>query len=285
MPYFIPKMSQPLFGLLLTLGLVAAAGNAHAKKESVKDELTVSGRFSLPKAKPSLHEALEVKSDMSTEQDIRELSAKTLKLKPEELDEMVLKAFRKSLANYRYVTHYYEDPNAEEGAVTENEATAVTQSEDAAGLTPITLKIDSVEFEENEDGIVSTVSLDIDSPKACLKAETKARFLALKIEDTEKDKKIFSFVAITALNVVAVSQGSYANAYNNDVISLNGVFLNGQLSESEKLNKINTYGEKTAFGESYPPKRGKKMAKRHALKNALRLNFARYIALIDQSCS
>lgn len=279
------QIKRPIPALLLALVMAAPASGAFAKKLSLKDELTVSGRFNLPVAQASLHQASEVKTALQTDEATRELTAKTLKLKPELLDDMLLKAFSKSLANYGYVMRRYNapdsiKPNANGNALQESESDVTGETP----KTPITLKINSVTFDENDDGLVSTVSMSMDSPKACLKAETNAKYLALKLKETEGGRKVFAFVAVVAMAAIteSVSDSTGSRVYNTTASSL---FLNGQLNEAEHLNKIKTYGTETAFGESYPPKRGKNTAKRHALKNAIRLNFARYITLIDQACS
>ena len=269
--------------ICLALLLALPAGAAHAKKKiDVKDELTVSGRFELPKAKASLQDALGVETRIDISEEDRKLTASILKVKSDALDDLIVKAFAKSLANYGYIAPHFENSDGEqpEGGV-EGE-TEIYPFETAI---PLTVKINSIAFEKEDDGHVGTVSLSIDGPQACLKADTNASFLALKIKEKQAGRKIFALV--TAATFIAVNETGYETGdylYNNSNWS-GGHFLYGNLTESERLNRINTYGADTAIGESYPPKSGEKAAKRHALKNALRLSFARYITLIDQACS
>jgi hypothetical protein len=166
------------------------------------------------------------------------------------------------------------DPNKEEDDTLEKQGDVLV--DEGNRKIPITLKIDSVVFSKNDDGQLSNVNISIVSSKTCLTAETEAKFLALKIKDRELGRKIFAVVAMGTL-LAAGDNSAYDSASSM-------LFLNGELRESERMNKIQTYGKETSFGESYPPKRGKNTAKRHALKNAIRLNFARYIALIGQAC-
>jgi len=266
------KNTMRFSALVATLMLAMSCGNAFAAPPNVTDELTVSGRFELPKAKPNMHQALSVASNIEADEETRKSIANIMKMNPEELDETLLKAFEKSLANYGYVKPNLTSQNDEESQTLDVQVNTKPA---------VTIKINSVEFEETDDGVLSVVSLSMDGPKACLQADTEANFVALKRDGGQKGRKVFAFLGAIAIGAVS---GDISNSAGFGAID-SSFFLGQQLDEAVLLSKVHTYGKQTAIGESYPPKSGKRTAKRHAMKNAMRLNFARYINLIDQACA
>lgn len=233
--------------MFLTLCL---ASESIAKDSMLKDELTVSGRYELPQAKLSLKDNIQIGSSLRLDDENYKKLAKILKLKPVELKEAFDQALGKSLRNYGYLP-----------------------SEDKTEALVVEFHIDGFSIEETETGILANVEMVMESPKTCLQAKPTSKYLALKIEDTQMTRKAFSFIGAVAVGV--------ANPYN----VTGNIFLENQIKTSELLNAIGTYGGETAIGEGYPPKSGKKMAKRFALKNAIRSAFARYILIIDAACA
>lgn len=254
---------------------------------SIADELTVSGRFDLPKAKPSLRDHITMESAMETNPDTMALTAKVLKASPELLDSILLQAFTKSMRNYGYVKRATPVTLDEDGAGSETEASKLTsiQPVDDASM-HISFNINDVQFEETEKGTLVKVVMAMDGPKACFKTETSANYLAITLKDQNKKRKAFAWLGMVALATAQglATSGSSVLVTTGQIATNDTYFLTGQLNESERLNKISTYGERVAIGEGYPSKRGKKSAQRYALKNAIRLNFARYIALLDTNC-
>lgn len=241
--------------ILFIWGSAAYASSSilSAKALKMSDELTVSGRYELPKAKPALRSKISIMEAFHKDNETRKLIAKNLKKKPIVFNQILLKAFNKSLANYGYLD--------------------VSNNSDASD---IEFEFSEALFEEKEDGTLASVKLNITSEKMCLNAQTEAKFLALKVEDTQQGRKVFAFIGAVASTAVApYSYG--ATSYQ--------LFLGNQLDHAATLNIVKTYGQETAIGEGYPHKRGSNSAKRFALKNAIRLSIARYITLIDQQCT
>ena len=269
------KYTSHLNILALVLVLAIPASPAFAKPLKLKDELTVSGRFELPKAKPSLQNTLQVNPKIQMDEETRKTLANIMKLSPEELDLMLLESFEKSLINYGYVA-----PRPVSEDTLESEEITNGQALEGENKSAIIVKIDSIEFEEKDDDTLSIVKLSVDGPQSCLTATTESNFLALKRKDSQRGRKVFAWVG--GIAVGALTQDlSNVESYS---ITNGSLFLQGQLNEASRLNKVNIYGKETAIGESYPPKKGKRTAKRHAVKNAIRLNYARYISLIGQTC-
>ena len=252
------KLRKPIsfitFLTLLSLGNLTYASQSTLSKQALKmsDEMTVSGRYELPKAKAALQSTINVVDDLGYGHEAQKIIAKTLKKKPIVLNQILLKALNKSLANYEYLD--------------------VSNSLNASD---VKFELSKVLFEEKEDGTLASVVLNISSEKTCLNAQTEAKFLALKIEDTQQGRKAFAFIG----TIAATAAAPYSYAATNYQI-----FLGDQLGEAATLNKVKTYGQKTAIGEGHAHKRGPKTAKRYAFKNAIRLATARYITLIDQQC-
>jgi len=234
----------------LGVSLFALSSAAADDVTELRDKLTVSGRYELPKAKTSLNGKLSVQSKMDLKSDLVKLAAKSSKVNEKEFEEALNLAFEKSLKNYGYLN--------------------------VAGETPthtISYDLKSIEFEETEDGTVANVEMDISAPEECLTATPQSKYVAIKIKDKQGDRKAFAFlgaIAITALNPYDAGNA--------------GLFLGEQLTEASRLNKVSTYGEDIGIGEGYPTKRSKKGMQRYAFQNATRLNIARYMAIIDQGC-
>lgn len=244
--------------LTLTTPAFGSSAKLSPQEAELRDEITVSGRYNLPKAKTSLQNNLNITSVLENESETQKLIAKTLKKNPLLFTQILEASIQKSLTNYGYFN-------------VQNNETAADVRFDFSDIT----------FEEKDDGTLAFIKLKASSPKECLNADVDAKFLSIKIKDTQKDRKVFAFIGVAALTALGGKHhdASYISATNR------GYFLGKQLNRAGTLNKIKTYGEKVAIGEGYPHKRGPKTAKRYALKNAIRLSIARYMVLIDQQCA
>lgn len=242
-----PRLSLlTAFALSLSLGTVA-----HAKKSNLKDDLTVSGRFEFPQASPKLYKSLKQKTRLEVDDDLKEMISKLTKLPNEQWETMFIEAFDKSLLNYGYM-----HPDV---LINNDKALYEPTGDNAGEDNGMTLKINSIDFKYKDEDTISLISLSmLNAPDECLNTETKVEFKALKRVDTQKTRK--------ALGILAT--GFY-----------------GQIYEAKRLNQLNYYEKKTAVGEGYPPKKGKKRAQLYAMKNAMRLNFAHYIARAGNICN
>ena len=103
------KLRKPIsfitFLTLLSLGNLTYASQSTLSKQALKmsDEMTVSGRYELPKAKAALQSTINVVDDLGYGHEAQKIIAKTLKKKPIVLNQILLKALNKSLANYEYL--------------------------------------------------------------------------------------------------------------------------------------------------------------------------------------
>ena len=246
-------MIKKSFVLYVLIALIFSASTALAqtKFEKVSDSLTVSGRFELPRATQPLISSIDsVTINSAIEKD-------DTAIKTGLLEEGLLKASHKSLSNYGYIS--------------KKGATGLVPD---LNIAPLKITLNSTDVQIVDKDTKAIVSLIFESPKSCLNSKTEAKYTSLGIPESKGGKKAFAIVSGIVLSVI-------------DPVSVGSMLVTTTLhiNEANHLNVLATGHYFKAVGEGYPPKKGKKTARKEAVTNAIRLALAQYIVDVSEKCA